>query len=99
MGVCGLWAIGEILVVFLLCRPFEFNWDRTIDGKCGNLNAAYLIVHGSNFVIDSTIALLPIPVLWSLKLPTAKKLGIMLMFALGALYVPLLLSPFLPSRM
>jgi hypothetical protein len=87
MATCLLWAIGEILVVFILCQPFAFNWDKTIAGKCGNLNAAYLTVHASNFVIDSSIALLPTPVLWGLKLPTAKKLGVMLMFALGALYV------------
>ena len=108
MTICVLWAVGEILVVFLLCQPFAFNWDKTIDGKCGNLNAAYLIVHASNFVIDSSIALLPAPVLWGLKLPTAKKVGVVLMFALGALYVSfplsffrffsLLLTPFLLFR-
>ncbi|KAK4156105.1 hypothetical protein C8A00DRAFT_12914 [Chaetomidium leptoderma] len=85
MTICLLWAAGEVLVVFLLCRPFQFNWDKTVEGSCGNLNAAYLIVHGSNFVIDSSIALLPTPVLWGLKLATPKKLGIMVMFALGAL--------------
>ncbi|KJZ72357.1 hypothetical protein HIM_08283 [Hirsutella minnesotensis 3608] len=85
MTVCLLWAAGEVLVVFLLCRPFAYNWDKAINGSCGNLNAAYLIVHGSNFVIDSSIALLPTPVLWRLKIPRVEKLAIMLMFALGAL--------------
>lgn len=87
MTICFLWTIAEMLVVCLICQPFEYNWDKTIAGSCGNLNDAYLTVHGSNFAIDSSVALLPTPVLWGLKMPTARKLGIILMFAMGARYV------------
>lgn len=87
MCACVLWAIGDILTVTLLCRPIAFNWDKTVGGSCGNINAAYLAVHSFNFVIDAGIAVLPIPVLWGLQMPTANKIGITIMFALGALYV------------
>lgn len=90
-AICLLWTTGEVLVVFLLCRPFAFNWDKTIPGKCGNLNVAYLLVHSSNFVVDSTIALMPLPVLYKLSMPLRRKIGVMLMFGLGASYVH---SPF-----
>lgn len=87
MGACILWAVGDILTVALLCRPISFNWDKTVDGSCGDINAAYLAVHSLNFAIDAGIAVLPVPVLWGLQMPTANKVGIMVMFALGALYV------------
>ncbi|KAK3984628.1 hypothetical protein QBC44DRAFT_336643 [Cladorrhinum sp. PSN332] len=83
-AVCAVWAIGDALTVFLICRPFSFNWDKTVDGSCGNLNVAYLLVHSTNFVVDSTIALMPLPVLWKLSIPMRRKIGIMLMFGLGA---------------
>jgi hypothetical protein len=54
VAICLLWAAAEILVVFLICQPFAYNWDKTINGTCRDINAAYLSVHGSNFVIDST---------------------------------------------
>ncbi|KAI2608560.1 uncharacterized protein GGS25DRAFT_490794 [Hypoxylon fragiforme] len=85
MAACLLWALGDLLTVFLLCRPLAFNWNKLIPGRCGNINAAYLSVHSTNFAIDSTIALLPTPVLWGLQLPIGRKLGVCLMFALGAL--------------
>ncbi|KAK4222684.1 hypothetical protein QBC38DRAFT_489287 [Podospora fimiseda] len=83
-AVCAVWFIGDALTVFLICRPFNYNWDKTVDGSCGNVNAAYLSVHSTNFVVDSTIALMPLPVLWKLSMPMRRKIGVMLMFGLGA---------------
>lgn len=81
------WAVAELLVILLFCRPIEANWYpvAAATGSCGNLEAAYISVHAANFAVDLSIALLPTFVLWELKLPTAKKVGIMLMFALGIL--------------
>ncbi|KAM7183449.1 hypothetical protein V8F20_012617 [Naviculisporaceae sp. PSN 640] len=87
LAICYAWAVAEVLVVFLFCRPIEANWDpaAAATGSCGNLEAAYISVHAANFAVDLSIALLPTFVLWELKMRTAKKVGIMLMFALGIL--------------
>lgn len=89
--VCGSWALAEILVIFLICRPLAYNWDPTLDGGCGDSKTAYLSIHISNFIIDSLIAILPARTLWKLQMRTARKIQIIALFALGALYVQSLL--------
>ncbi|KAK6222395.1 hypothetical protein LQW54_001095 [Pestalotiopsis sp. IQ-011] len=86
MVICVLWLIADTCIVFLLCQPLAYLWDNsTPGGHCGNIPSAYLAANGSNFGIDSTIALLPIYPLWQLQLPVKKKLGIIAIFSLGAL--------------
>jgi hypothetical protein len=70
----------------MICQPVAFNWDPTISGgKCGDTAVAYISMHVSNVIIDMTIALLPVPVLWGLKMNTGKRMAIIFMFALGSL--------------
>lgn len=38
-----------------LCRPFSFNWDKSIDGHCGNLNAAYIAIAALDIIGDFMI--------------------------------------------
>ncbi|KAK4167901.1 hypothetical protein QBC43DRAFT_125777 [Cladorrhinum sp. PSN259] len=78
------WAIGSSLTIFLFCRPFAFNWDKTIDGTCVNIDLAYVLVQSTNFLVDLTIATMPLPVLWKLDMPLRRKIVVMLMFGLGA---------------
>ena len=86
MGLCASWGLGTTITVFLICRPFSFNWNKLVPGgSCGNINAAYLTVNTTNFFLDLSIALIPNTVLWGLTMPTKKKVGIATMFALGAL--------------
>ncbi|KAK7998973.1 hypothetical protein PG991_014648 [Apiospora marii] len=85
LGFCASWAVGETLTVFLLCRPLS-NWNQlVVGGTCGDINGAYLSIHTTNFFLDTSIALIPSTVLWGLKMPTRRKVGIAIMFALGAL--------------
>lgn len=77
--------ISVFLETFLLCQPVEFNWDKTIEGTCTNQGLAYLLAGITNLLIDVLIVVLPMPVLWKLKLPLAQKFGISAMFGLGAL--------------
>jgi hypothetical protein len=88
MVVTALWFAVAILGSFLLCRPLAYNWDATIPGgHCGDTTAAYIALHAANVAIDVIVAMLPIPLLWNIQLPTRKKLTVMAMFALGGLSV------------
>jgi hypothetical protein len=72
----------------LFCIPIAANWNRTIPGaKCGNIVAEFISVGTINLLIDVCIIVLPMPVLWSLQLPTRKKIGLTAIFGIGALYV------------
>ena len=70
------------------CVPVNAYWDKSIKtAKCINSDAfwyAYAII---NIVTDVWILALPMPQIRKLQLPRQEKLGVMMVFALGALLV------------
>lgn len=39
-----------------LCRPFAYNWNKSIPGgKCGNLNSAYIAIAALDIIGDAMI--------------------------------------------
>jgi hypothetical protein len=45
----------------------------------------YIINGIGNMLLDIAILVLPLPTIWKLKLPTAQKVGLALIFSLGIL--------------
>lgn len=74
-----------LLEAYLLCRPLAYNWDETVEGTCADKNSAFLSSAIINLLIDLCTVVLPLPMLWRLHMPTARKIGITAMFSLGAL--------------
>jgi hypothetical protein len=94
LGLQIVWSVVAFLQVMLLCVPIQLNWDKTIQGgRCGDSKKAYFASHIINFVLDFGTAMLPIAVLWNLKMPTQKKIGIMFLFCIGVMYVYSTLRP------
>ena len=84
MGLAAATAVATILDAFLGCRPFAYNWDKTIHGgTCGNETLAYLIPCIINLIIDVVVVILPLPVLWTLKMRLPRKIAVMLIFSMG----------------
>ncbi|MCJ1280973.1 hypothetical protein MMC26_000291 [Xylographa opegraphella] len=84
MAVSTLYFISILLETFLLCMPFVYNWNKMIEGTCGNQTLALLMIGAANLIIDAIIVVLPLPLLWRLQLPIWKKVGLVIMFSLGA---------------
>ncbi|KAI0424683.1 hypothetical protein F5Y09DRAFT_335560 [Xylaria sp. FL1042] len=84
MVISVAFAIVVFLEAFLLCTPVQFNWDKSIPGGVCNQSVAFLSSGIINLVIDAFIVILPIPILFKLQMPSAKKLGVAVMFSLGA---------------
>jgi hypothetical protein len=79
-----LWAVGGSLSAVLICRPFAFNWDRSIPGGiCGNQILSYRILGAFNFLTDITVVALPIPYLCQLRMELYKKLVLISVFSIG----------------
>ncbi|MCJ1401369.1 hypothetical protein MMC11_004581 [Xylographa trunciseda] len=85
MAISTAYFVSILLETFLLCMPFVYNWDKTIEGTCGNQTLALLMIGAANLIIDAILVLLPLPLLWRLQLPIWKKLGLLVMFSLGVL--------------
>lgn len=85
-GFIICWALAVILCGFLMCRPFAYSWNQTIpNGTCGNQILSYIITGALNLVTDIIVLLLPMPHLWKLHLPLARRLVLMATFMVGIL--------------
>lgn len=79
----ALWSVGNILQVFLICRPFATSFDPGISGKCGDQTASLIAIASFNAITDVTILCLPVPTIWALKATTRIKLALTVMFTAG----------------
>ncbi|TVY83364.1 hypothetical protein LSUE1_G002843 [Lachnellula suecica] len=89
------YAIAAILIANLLaciivnavaCRPFAFQWDKTIPGgECLNLPVVYTWFSIPNLVTDVAMLILPLPVVWNLKISTNQRVGVTITFLTGSI--------------
>jgi len=78
-----LWNIGGILGALLMCRPFALNWDKSLEGTCGDNRLFYMWLGGINVFAEALILLLPVPFLYQLQLKKNKKLVVIGLFSVG----------------
>ena len=78
-------TIAFLFLDILQCVPPAAQWNSSIEGKCINFTAVVLAAGVINVVTDFVILILPVPVLWNLKVSTGRKIMIMGTFMLGGL--------------
>ncbi|KUI69419.1 hypothetical protein VM1G_04922 [Cytospora mali] len=85
MALTTAYFIMVFLEGFLLCKPVQFNWDKTIAGICTGENTAYLVAGVTNLVVDMFIVILPMPLVFRLQMTLSRRISVAGMFSLGAL--------------
>ena len=75
--------VAVVLACCLICQPFAYLWNQSIDGFCGDQKSLDLFIGVFNLLMDVTTVALPMPVLWGLQLGTKNKLIITGMFSMG----------------
>ncbi|OQD82255.1 hypothetical protein PENANT_c022G01824 [Penicillium antarcticum] len=83
MGCAAAYWTGSVLQVFLLCTPFQRNWNPTLPGHCGNQNVAFTTIGVFNLLTDVMIMILPIRFIWKLQMSIATKMALYSIFGLG----------------
>lgn len=74
------------MVIIFQCTPVQYFWNKTISGgHCVDQNLGYAIDSIINAVQVLVAILLPIPILWNLQMPLAKKIRTMLALFVGVL--------------
>ena len=63
-------------------------WDPAISGKCLPTRTPYLVNGALNTFTDFYVFLLPIKSVWDLRLPRRQKIGLLVVFAGGLVFVP-----------
>lgn len=70
-----------------LCRPIARHWDRTITGTCANAVKPFWVAAIVNMATDVVILLLPIWLIWPLRIGAAKMLSVLCILMAGGLFV------------
>ncbi|KAI1155361.1 hypothetical protein F4825DRAFT_408305 [Nemania diffusa] len=86
MGFVLAWGISVLFTTIFQCSPVTAAWDKTIVGaKCFVLADFVIGSNVPNIFADAVIIVLPLPLLWSLKLSLVRKLGLIALFLVAAI--------------
>lgn len=87
-AIITLTAVVSGIMCLNMCRPFKYNWDTTIPGgTCYNKQEFFLWASLPNILTDLVMLAMPIPIVYNLNVSMKVKLGLILTFATGILYV------------
>lgn len=83
LAIVAAYGVAFLAVFLSRCYPVSQEWDPKPWGHCVDFYWEQLLSITLNIVVDSIIIILPMPMLWGLKLPVRSKIAITLMFSLG----------------
>ncbi|KAI0867191.1 hypothetical protein GGS24DRAFT_508311 [Hypoxylon argillaceum] len=75
-----------IFIAFFMtrCSPYWAIWDKELSKtNCQSRTQFDLAAVVCNIFLDLAIVFVPVPIVWRLQMPTAKKIGVSIMFSLG----------------
>ncbi|KAI1394175.1 uncharacterized protein F4822DRAFT_39584 [Hypoxylon trugodes] len=78
-----LFYASVIIAGNVSCTPFAKQWDKTLPGTCRGRESVDVSTASFNLASDLLIMGLAQSVIWRLKIPTKKKLGVAFVFAVG----------------
>ena len=84
-GIVVGWWISITFAYAFICSPIRSNWQRNIPHTCGNQDALNWTAPIPWILTDFAILFAPIPMVRSLQLSRAKKIGICALFLSGGL--------------
>jgi len=87
------YSLNAAFSFLYLCTPMRSLWDSSVPGTCVDLNSAYLVSSVLNVATDVVILLLPIWLLWQLRMRWQQKFAVALALMPGGLYVGFLPLP------
>ncbi|KAF9885245.1 hypothetical protein FE257_000605 [Aspergillus nanangensis] len=68
--ITTIYTIACALALIFPCHPLARSWDlRIVHGYCINRFAVYYAQCGLNLFIDLALLILPLPLIWRLKVP------------------------------
>lgn len=91
MGVVTAWSLALFFWDVFQCTPVQAQWDYTIltsdpNAECASADAVVMAAYAlsvMNILSDWLYALLPIPMIWNVKMTIEAKLTVSLVLGLG----------------
>jgi hypothetical protein len=78
---------SSIVATTAACIPHESIWSPWISGRCIEVRALWLSKAIFNTVLDLIILVFPQRMIWSLRMTTARKVGVSAVFSVGLLAI------------
>lgn len=70
-------------VKIALCHPIAAFWDPTVNGSCLNLRKILIIDVAFAIATDSAISIIPVPLIWKLRMSWRRKVKMMILLGAG----------------
>jgi hypothetical protein len=82
-------GIAGVITSFASCRPFSSRWTQMAyaDKYCIDTVAYWRWISFPNIITDLVMLVLPLPVIWSLRLAKKDRLALVAIFCCGSMYV------------
>ncbi|KAI1455750.1 hypothetical protein F4805DRAFT_434734 [Annulohypoxylon moriforme] len=81
-----LFYTSIVIAANLSCFPRRRIWDKTVPGsKCLDSKALAVATAAINIILDIATLVLPQRVIWGLRMPMKRKIGVSFIFAIGVL--------------
>jgi hypothetical protein len=85
-AISVLYWLAQITLLLSICQPIALQWDPTRGGgHCGDITKQEISSAVMNMILDFSIVLLPMPMLWALRMSLKKKIAISGILSLGLL--------------
>jgi hypothetical protein len=79
-----LYYIAHMSLLLSICQPISLQWNpANPDGHCGDIKKQEISSCAVNIILDLAIVILPMPALWTLRIPLSKKFGLIGLLSLG----------------
>lgn len=85
MFACSVFYVITFFVDLFRCTPVEAEWNPSVKGKCFSYAAFPWATGIFNFISDFYILALPMPIIFGMLMPLARRLRIAAIFGLGLL--------------
>ncbi|KIM96091.1 hypothetical protein OIDMADRAFT_148582 [Oidiodendron maius Zn] len=87
LGFVAAFGTATTLASIFQCTPIPRTWNKNIQGVCLNTVIFWYTNAGFSIAGDLILLVLPMPVLYNLKLPLNQRIALMLVFSLGAFII------------
>lgn len=77
------YCICFFVLNFVQCQPFNYYWDKSIEGSCFSIEGESIASTVISMFIDFVLVILPIPEIWRTHMNQKRKIGFTAVFSLG----------------
>ncbi|KAL2038022.1 hypothetical protein N7G274_009242 [Stereocaulon virgatum] len=84
-GFVVAYSLTQLCVDIFQCVPISSAWDRSENAKCVPFGSFIMTMCIINIVTDVIMLVLPMPLLWKLRVSTPRRWMLMIMFSFGGL--------------